>query len=82
MATIHVNIQLKAGDTVNGLSGLKNCESGRDINLRLDGKAVAPEEWAAPCSPSTIKGGRHKIVSLYYAEYDGYTAFVGRVWAF
>ena len=72
MATIHANTQLKTGDTVNGLSGLKDCESGRGINLRLDGKAVVPEEWAAPCSPPTISGGNHKIVSLYYAEYDGY----------
>jgi len=72
MATIHANTQLKTGDTVNGLSGLKDCESGRGINLRLDGKAVVPEEWAAPCSPPTISGGDHKIVSLYYAEYDGY----------
>ncbi len=72
MATIHANTQLKTGDTVNGLIGLKDCESGRGINLRLDGKAVVPEEWAAPCSPPTISGGNHKIVSLYYAEYDGY----------
>lgn len=72
MATIHANTQLKTGDTVNGLSSLKDCESGRGINLRLDGKAVVPEEWAAPCSPPTISGGNHKIVSLYYAEYDGY----------
>lgn len=72
MPTIHANTQLKTGDTVNGLSGLKDCESGRGINLRLDGKAVVPEEWAAPCSPPTISGGNHKIVSLYYAEYDGY----------
>ena len=65
MATIHANTQLKTGDTVNGLSGLKDCESGRGINLRLDGKAVVPEEWAAPCSPPTISGGDHNIVSLY-----------------
>lgn len=44
MATIHANTQLKTGDTVNGLSSLKDCESGRGINLRLDGKAVVPEE--------------------------------------
>lgn len=42
MATIHANTQLKTGDTINGLSGLKDCESGRCLNLRLDGKAVAP----------------------------------------
>lgn len=42
MPTIHANTQLKTGDTVNGLSSLKDCESGRCLNLRLDGKAVAP----------------------------------------
>jgi hypothetical protein len=51
MATIHANTQLKTGDTVNGLSGLKDCESGRCLNLRLDGKAVAPQGWKSVCQP-------------------------------
>jgi|GEM_PF-1656649 hypothetical protein len=51
MATIHANTQLKTGDTVNGLSGLKDCESGRCLNLRLDGKAVAPQGWESVCKP-------------------------------
>ena len=55
MSHIPANIRLQAGDTVNSLTGLKDCASGRCINLRLDGKAVAPEGWAAVCQPPPAK---------------------------
>ncbi len=67
MATIHANTQLKAGDTVNGLSGLKDCESGRCLNLRLDGKAVAPEGWPSVCQPPHV---RYFYVNLNLHEHN------------
>lgn len=73
MATINANTQLQTGDTVDSLTGLQDCTSGRSINIRLDGKAVPPEGWAAPCQPQTIPAGRCIIVSLEYSEYDGYS---------
>ena len=79
MATIHVNIQLKAGDTVNGLSGLKNCESGRGINLRLDGKALPPQGWLSPCSSSVDeippKVWRLTVFTSRAASEDGVQTF-------
>ena len=67
MATIHANTQLKTGDTVNGLSGLKDCESGRCLNLRLDGKAVAPEGWSSVCQPPHA---RYFYVNLNLHEHN------------
>ena len=65
MSHIPANIRLQAGDTVNSLTGLKDCASGRCINLRLDGKAVAPEGWAAVCQPPPAKKFFH-IINGYY----------------
>lgn len=73
MATINANTQLQTGDTVDSLTGLQDCTSGHSINIRLNGKAVPPEGWAAPCQPQTIPAGRCIIVSLEYSEYDGYS---------
>ena len=67
MATIHANTQLKTGDIVNGLSGLKDCESGRCLNLRLDGKAVAPEGWPSVCQPPHV---RYFYVNLNLHEHN------------
>ena len=67
MPTIHANTQLKTGDTVNGLSGLKDCESGRCLNLRLDGKAVAPEGWPSVCQPPHA---RYFYVNLNLHEHN------------
>ena len=67
MPTIHANTQLKTGDTVNGLSGLKDCENGRCLNLRLDGKAVAPEGWPSVCQPPHA---RYFYVNLNLHEHN------------
>lgn len=65
MSHIPANIRLQAGDTVHSLTGLKDCGSGRCINLRLDGKAVAPQGWAAVCQPPPAKKF-FQIVNGYY----------------
>ena len=40
MTATDISNQLKIGDKVNGLSGLKDCGSGRCVEIRLDGRAV------------------------------------------
>ncbi|MDO4693653.1 MAG: glycoside hydrolase family 19 protein [Eikenella sp.] len=54
--------KLKQGDVVSGLTGLKDCASGRCLNVRLDGKGVAPPGWQSVCEPPKRNG--------YYVAYQ------------
>lgn len=52
--TSNASDKIDKNTDLSSMGGLFDCETGRCVNVRLNGQARAPEGWSAPCTPPDI----------------------------
>jgi len=60
---------LTLGDLVKGLTGLKDCATGKPVEVRFDGQFTAPDGWEDPSTPPVDP---EYEAGYYWISSDGY----------